>query len=291
MIRITRAGWIYVVLTVAVGFAAVNTANNLIYVITSVLLGFMLISGIAGKFNLEAVQVQLALPDEIYAESPAPMVVRVRNRRRFLPVFLISVHVGPNAAFFPYLDRKSEATQTIPIHFPRRGLSPPMPVWVASLFPFGFFVRTRLVDPLPSVLVFPKLTPSPYPAAPLDRTSKGEDRSLERHTGEDHDLRSIREYQAGDPLKKIHWKSSARTGRWLTKEFSMPARDTVVVDLDQMRGHDVEKALSCAAFVINAAARRGAAVGLFVGNRRYEPQASLAHKRKLLTVLALYGED
>uniref|UniRef100_A0A832A258 DUF58 domain-containing protein n=1 Tax=Desulfacinum infernum TaxID=35837 RepID=A0A832A258_9BACT len=291
MIRITRAGWIYVVLTVAVGFAAVNTANNLIYVITSVLLGFMLISGIAGKFNLEAVQVQLALPDEIYAESPAPMVVRVRNRRRFLPVFLISVHVGPNAAFFTYLDRKSEATQTIPIHFARRGLSPPMPVWVASLFPFGFFVRTRLVDPLPSVLVFPKLTPSPYPAAPLDRTSKGEDRSLERHTGEDHDLRSIREYQAGDPLKKIHWKSSARTGRWLTKEFSMPARDTVVVDLDQMRGQDVEKALSCAAFVINAAARRGAAVGLLVGNRRYEPQASLAHKRKLLTVLALYGED
>jgi len=291
VIRITRAGWIYVALTVAVGFAAVNTANNLIYVITSVLLGFMLISGIAGKANLEAAQVRLALPDEIYAESPAPVVVRVRNRRRFLPVFLISVHVGPDAVFFPYVDGKSESTQTIPIRFTQRGFSPSIPVWVASIFPFGFFVRTRLVDPLPPVLVFPKLIPSPYPAAPLDRTTKGEDRSSERHAGEDHDLRSIREYQAGDPLKKIHWKSSARTGRWLTKEFSVPARDTVMVDLHPLRGQDVEKALSCAAFVINTAVRRGAAVGLRIGNRRYEPQASLAHKRKLLTVLALYGED
>lgn len=291
MIRITRAGWIYVALTVAVGFAAVNTANNLIYVITSTLLGFMLISGIVGKTNLEAVQVSLALPDEIYAESPTPVVVRVRNRRRFLPVFLLSVHVGSDRVFFGYLDRKSEAARAVPIRFARRGLNPPIPIWVASPFPFGFFVRTRLTDPVPPALVFPKLTPCPFPTPPPCHTIKGKDSSSDHHGGEDHDLRSIREYQAGDPLKRIHWKSSARTDRWLTKEFSVAARDTVTVDVDQMRGLDVEKALSCAAFVITAAIRRGTAVGLVVRNRRYESGTSLHHKRKLLKVLALYGEN
>lgn len=292
MIHITPAGWIYVVLTVAVGFAAVNTANNLVYVITSVLLGFMLISGIAGKANLEAVQVRVALPDEIYAESPAPVVVRVGNRRRFLPVFLISVHVGPDdEVSFAYVDRSGEATRTIPIRFTRRGLSPPIPVWVSSPFPFGFFIRIRPTDPIPPVLVFPKLTPCTLPPPPSHRPTKGEETASERRGAEDHDLRSIREYQAGDPLKKIHWKSSARTGRWLTKEFSTAARDCVMVDLDQLRGLGVEKGLSCAAFVINAAVRRGTPVGLVAGTQRYEPEASIPHKRKLLKVLALYGED
>lgn len=291
MIRITRAGWIYVVLTVAVGFAAVNTANNLIYVITSTLLGFMLISGTVGKANLEAVQVSVSLPDEIYADTPIPVVVHLRNRRRFLPAFLVWVHVGSDRVFFPHVDRGSEAARTIPVRFPRRGLSPPIPVWVASFFPFGFFVRTRIVEPMPATLVFPKLTPCSLPAPPPRYAIKGEDKSSEHRAGEEHDLHSIREYQAGDPLKKIHWKSSARTGRWLTKEFSVAARTCVVVDLDQLRLPDVEKAVSCAAFVINAAIRRGTAVGLVVGNRRYEPEASLQHKRKLLKVLALYGEN
>ncbi len=291
MIRITRAGWFYVALTVAVGFAAVNTANNLIYVITSTLLGFMLISGIVGKANLEAVEISLAVPDEIYAESPTPVVVRVRNRRRFLPVFLLSVHMGSDRVFFGYLDRRGEATRTISLRFARRGLSPPIPMWVASPFPFGFFVRTRLTDPMPSALVFPKLTPCPFPAQPPRHAMKGTDFSSDHHGGEDHDLRSIREYQAGDPVKKIHWKSSARTDRWLTKEFSVAARDCITVDMNHMRGLDVERALSCAAFVITAAIRRGTAVGLVVGNRRYEPGTSLHHKRKLLKVLALYGEN
>ncbi len=291
MIRITRSGWIYVVLTIAVGFAAVNTANNLIYVITSTLLGFMLISGIAGKANLEAVQVTVSLPDEIYAESPTPVVVRVRNRRRFLPAFLVTVQVGSERVFIHHLDRAGEDSRTIPIRFARRGLSPPIPIWVASPFPFGFFVRVRFLDSIPPALVYPKLTPCPLPALPPREAVKGEDKTSEHHAGDDHDLRSIREYQPGDPLKKIHWKSSARTGRWLTKEFSVAARTTVVVDLNHMRGVPMEKALSCAAFIISAAIRQGTAVALVAGDRRYEPGSSLRHKRKLLEVLALYGEN
>lgn len=251
----------------------------------------MLLSGIAGKSNLEAVEVSVSLPEEIYAKTPAPVIVRVRNRRRFFPVYLVSVHVGWEKVLFTYVDRGSEETRTIPVHFERRGAFPSVPVWVASPFPFGFFERTRLLSLLPTVIVYPKLVPCRPSATPSSRTAHGEDKPLEHRTGEEHDLRSIREYQAGDPLKKIHWKSSARTDRWLTKEFSVTTEDALVVDVAHLSAKDLESRLSCAAFLINWAVRHGKAVGLVLEGQRYEPKASLAHKRELLKVLALHGQD
>ncbi len=273
------------------GFAAVNTANNLIYVITSTLLGFMLISGIAGKTNLASVEVKISLPEEIYAETPAPVVVQVRNQRRFLPVFLVSVSVELEQVLFPYLDGLGQASRTISLRFDRRGMTPSIRLWVSSPFPFGFFVRSRPLKPIPPIVVFPKLLPCGVPSKPSPRTMLGDDKAFEDRTGEEHDLRSIREYQPGDPLKKIHWKSSARTGRWLTKEFSIAAEDSLMVDPALLPFKNLEARLSCAAFIINWALRRGKAVGLVLGSQRYEPKASLPYKRELLKILALYGED
>ncbi|ROQ93360.1 DUF58 domain-containing protein [Desulfosoma caldarium] len=273
------------------GIAAVNTANNLIYVITSTLLGFMLLSGIAGKSNLEAVDVSVSLPEEIYAKTPAPVIVRVRNRRRFFPIYLVYVHVGSEKVLFTYVERASEKRRTIPVRFERRGAFPSVPVWVASPFPFGFFERTRLLSPLPTVIVYPKPVPCRPATKPFAQTDHGEDKSLEHRTGEEHDLRSIREYQAGDPLKKIHWKCSARTDRWLTKEFSITTEDAMVVNVAHLPGKNWESRLSCAAFVINWAVRRGKAVGLVLEGQIYEPKASLPHKRELLKALALHGQD
>lgn len=268
-----------------------NTANNLIYIITSTLLGFMLISGIVGKTNLEAVRVSISLPEEVYADTAVPVVVRVHNRRSFIPVFLVSVSVKSEEVFFHYLDAKSEISRTVSVRFERRGMSPPIPVFVASRFPFGFFIRTRVVPPVAPVVVFPKLLPCHSPLKPPQRHSKGDERPMDNRVGEEHDLRSIREYQLGDPLKKIHWKSSARTGRWLTKEFSVAAQEALVVNLEQIWGKDLESTLSCAAFLITAAVRRGRAVGLIAGGRTYPPEATIPHKRKLLKVLAFYGEN
>jgi len=49
VIKINKAGYIYILLTILVGFSAVNTANNLVYIIASALLSYMLVSGISGE--------------------------------------------------------------------------------------------------------------------------------------------------------------------------------------------------------------------------------------------------
>ncbi|NIQ94316.1 MAG: hypothetical protein GWN87_08975, partial [Desulfuromonadales bacterium] len=54
-------------LTLLLGFAAVNTGNNLLYLMVSALLGFMAVSGLIGRYNLARLRVEFAAPPEIYA--------------------------------------------------------------------------------------------------------------------------------------------------------------------------------------------------------------------------------
>lgn len=53
--------------------------------------------------------------------------------------------------------------------------------------------------------------------------------------------RGIREYRTGDPLRHVHWRSTARTGRIVVKEFEAGSQATVALMIDREKGHDVGK--------------------------------------------------
>jgi hypothetical protein len=82
------------VLTLLLGISAINTGNNLIYLILAVLLSVLAVSGFFGKKNLMAVRVDLKVPDEVYAGIPTPVSVVVKNPGRRFPAFLIRVYLG-----------------------------------------------------------------------------------------------------------------------------------------------------------------------------------------------------
>jgi hypothetical protein len=72
-------------MTLLLGFAAVNTGNNLLYLLVSALLGFMAVSGVLGRWNLAGLGVRIEVPDEIYDGVPTLLTVRLANRKRLLP--------------------------------------------------------------------------------------------------------------------------------------------------------------------------------------------------------------
>ncbi len=53
-----------------------------------------------------------------------------------------------------------------------------------------------------------------------------------RRMGGNYDLREIREYQSGDPFKRIAWKASGRRGKLMVREFDLEERDVVWLVLD-----------------------------------------------------------
>ena len=79
-LRPTRAGWIFFALTLGVGFAALNTGNNLMYMVLSLLLSFLVLSGVLSESALRGIQVRRLLPAELVAEREAIVGVEVSNR-------------------------------------------------------------------------------------------------------------------------------------------------------------------------------------------------------------------
>ena len=89
--EVTRAGIVYVVLTLLIGVAALNTGNNLLYIVVAAMLAAILASGIASGVNLQGVTLQAVLPRQVFARQGAPAALVLGNRASRVPRFSISV--------------------------------------------------------------------------------------------------------------------------------------------------------------------------------------------------------
>jgi len=88
---VTRVGIIYVVVVVLIGVAALNTGNNLLYIVVAAMLAAILVSGVASALVLRGLELEVRLPDHAFAGRPVLGRIILRNRWRWLPSFSISV--------------------------------------------------------------------------------------------------------------------------------------------------------------------------------------------------------
>jgi uncharacterized protein (DUF58 family) len=88
---VTGVGIAYVVAVLLIGVAALNTGNNLLYLIVAAMLAAILVSGLASAVVLRGLELDVRLPEQVFAGRPAPARILVRNRRRWLTSFSISV--------------------------------------------------------------------------------------------------------------------------------------------------------------------------------------------------------
>jgi uncharacterized protein (DUF58 family) len=88
---VTRAGIVYIGITVLIGIAALNTGNNLLYIVVAALLAAILISGLASAVVLRGLHLDVRLPEHVFAGKPVLGRILVRNTRTALPAFSIRV--------------------------------------------------------------------------------------------------------------------------------------------------------------------------------------------------------
>jgi uncharacterized protein (DUF58 family) len=88
---VTRAGMVYVVVILVIGIAALNTGNNLLYIIVASMLAAIVVSGVASALILRKLELEVRVPEHVFAERPLLARIVLRNRRRWLPSFSISV--------------------------------------------------------------------------------------------------------------------------------------------------------------------------------------------------------
>jgi uncharacterized protein (DUF58 family) len=240
--RLTRDGTIYLAAVFILVLAAVNTGNNLLFLVLGCLLAGILISGVLSRVVLTGVDLRFDLPEHIFAEQPVLAEIELRNEKQAWPSFSLLVAGGTKKApgeiltrpvFFPYLPRLSAARQKVELRFPQRGVYRQDSFGIRTRFPFGFFEKTREVDSLIEITVYPHVEPADqfYEVLPL---LSGEMASF--YQGRGHELHSLREYRPADSVRFVDWKVTAKSGRVMVRQFAREDERRVMLVLDPFVG-------------------------------------------------------
>ena len=88
--EVTKSGVLYALVVLLIGIAALNTGNNLLYIVVAVMLAAIAVSGLASALCLRRLELELRIPDHIFAGTEVAATVFVRNPRRFVPALSIS---------------------------------------------------------------------------------------------------------------------------------------------------------------------------------------------------------
>ncbi len=236
-LRITKTGWKFLAMTVVVGIAAVNTANNLLYLVFGLMLSFIMASSILSELMLRNVRLERAFPKHLFVGQAAPVTVTLRNGKRLISSFALIVEdtsagtLSRNTAYVLKVPPRDAVSATYPVTFTRRGLHRPGKIRLSTRYPFGLFHKSAtFVEFDDMLLVYPEITPLSPTAIPKGAASVGELVSAAR--GQGLDLHGIRDYIAGDGSGRIHWKSSAKLAKLMTKEFHDDQRQRIALVLD-----------------------------------------------------------
>ena len=290
-LRPTREGWWCLAVTVGLGVTAMNTGNNLLYLLESMVLALVVISGVLSEQSVRGVRLWIVRPDEIFADSPVTVGARVRNIKRRRPSYSVSLERPSGRerlGYLPRLGAGEERLLTWEETLPERGRHRLPGLRIATRFPFGLFVKAARPTGTDDVIVYPRRVPPP--AALLRQAGEG-GVAPARRRGRGHDLHDLRAYQAGDDPRMIHWRVSARTGVLTVRELEAEtAQDACIVLRGDGRHEPArrEHALAEAAAVAVALLERGARVGVVGGGINVPPGHGSAHRRRILTSLALY---
>jgi uncharacterized protein (DUF58 family) len=245
--KLTREGLVYLGGVFVVAVAALNTGNNLLFMILGCLLAGVLISGLLSRLVLSGVDVRLELPEHIFAGRPIMAIAELHNTKQTIPSFSVLLvseekqktkkqtptKTAPNIlarpVYFPHVPHQQTVRQNVELTFPRRGIYRQDALGLRTKFPFGFLQKTRRVNSEIEAVVYPSVEPTEefYEILPL---VSGELESYQRGRG--NDLYSIRDYQFNDSARHVDWKATARTGVMQVREYAREDERRVLLAFD-----------------------------------------------------------
>lgn len=305
-IIITSEGFWFILFSIAVGVAAVNTGISLLYLMFAMLPSLIVVSGILLELSFRKISVERILPPAVFCGEEFEAELLVHNGKRLMSAFSLSfeeVVEGGEELFemkrIPYLVRvPPEGTETVryTARAKRRGMLHLKGTVVASLYPFGFFHKRMSVEAEETLLVYPEIIPLNTELFSL--TGKRHIlRRVSPFTHGDEEFRGLKDYREGENPKHIHWPLSAKHNKLLVREMEKKRASRVLVVLDTTvpAGSEslwrFENAVSVAASVLYHSDTRGyeTALALPLDGRlqTVQPATGRRHIFRMLEFLAL----
>jgi len=279
------------VLTLGVGFGALNTGNNLLYLLLGLLLSMIVLSGVLSERALRDLQVRRVGADGAHAGAPFAFRWAV-SRRRGTAFALVLSEESPELegqGTVAHLPPGAEQVVRGDLTAPRRGPYHLTGVKVTTTFPFGLFAKTRVLQMEGLLLVYPRRGYACEDPAGAESGPAG-DAGDPRHADGGGDLLGLRELQPLEDARRIHWKKSAAASKLLRVEREREERRTFLLRLDPGLPPDVlDRRCEELATVSRRLLLDGHEVGLQSGASRLRPGAGPGQLRRILHALAWAG--
>ena len=294
-LRITREGWFFMGFTLAVGIAAINTGNNLMYLVLGMMLSVMVVSGVLSENALRRIRIERRMPLDARANRPFTVQYSLTNPKRIFPSYSLRLQEKGIESQTEAFALRIGAGERIMVEglfiAKRRGLLNFTEARILTQFPFGLFEKTKMVELKGQLVVFPDPIYADEDAKGAVEWGAEESGAIK---GEGVGLFGLREYHDGDNPRRIHWKLSAKAGKLIMKETEAMDLPMMAIVLDTTgyrpeRDDDaLELAVSKCAGLAENYIKRGYMVKLVTGNNELPYGNGLPHLRNLLTSLALF---
>ncbi len=292
-LSITRTGRTYLVVTLGVGIGALNTGNNLLYLVLGFLLSMIVVSGILSERCLKGLRIRRLGSDAAFAGEPFPFRYAITKKRGQAFALTVSEVGGEleGASRVSHVRAGTEVIARADLVARRRGPLKLTGIRVTTTFPLGLFAKSCVLDVEDTLLVYPRRgfvchTPEEHGSG-----LAGDDGKARRRDGTG-DLLGLRELAHGEDARRVHWVKSAAVGKLLRTEREREERRQYTLRVDAS-GDAAAVDRRCEETA--AQARRlldmGHEVGLVAPFTRIRPASGPGHERRILQALAWVGFD
>ena len=294
-IRLTSEGVRFLLFTIVIGVAAINTGNNLFYLLLAMMLSLVVISGLLSEQGLRRLDFHRHVPDLIMANDPTTVTLSVTNRNNWLPSFslrLFDVAGGQDldrGLFIDHLPAQRSVLLSYPILATARGRLQLERVRAETLFPFGLFLKRALYQVPAEILVGPPIRMLSLRFVD-ELVNEGQGLSLPRR-GHGSQLYNLRLYQPGDDSRAIHWMTTARTSQLIVRETEAEDQRRITIMLSTIAPEDrdalFERSVTLVASLLWQLSQKSYPLRLIVGREDSGLGSGSDHLLAMLRLLAL----
>ncbi|MCC6442488.1 MAG: DUF58 domain-containing protein [Armatimonadetes bacterium] len=237
------------------------------YVMSMVLLAVPVVSYAVGRASLHHLSYTRRHPPSVFPGDRLTVDIDVENHSRWPKLFLRVrdrlpewlVPAGDSEIYDIYLLSRGKRSTRYEVEAAKRGCYRIGPLQVEAIDPLGMFSFSYRIESSSEVLIYPEILNlsdvrlaggSPFGSREVD---------AEGHPGDGLDFHGVREYRAGDELRRVHWKTTARTGDLSVIEFDESRSTEIILALETKegteRGEGKETTLEYAAVMAASLAR------------------------------------
>jgi uncharacterized protein (DUF58 family) len=296
-LSLTREGLGFILLLFCVGLGAINTGNNLLYLVLAMCCSFIAVSGVLSELSFKKLSVEAKGPPHLYCNETGTLNFKLQNNKIWAPSYSIRILLANDGRcsleeppYFFFIPARAAQEKAALFAGNKRGRLQINSCCLATSFPFGFYYKTKTIPINIDMVIFPALHPVHLP--PKNESGQEGAGTLQTR-GEE--LYAVREFRPGDSLSSVHWKSSAKTGNLRIKEFQNPNEESYTVFLNvkesgsnkTVKEEILEERISEAASLIYHLIERGNEVSLKTEDTQTAFGDSESHLKELMHKLAL----